>query len=320
MEFSNAALRAELGSTLKGLKETLEALAAHLRSQARGVWVWRPPADGGGPRTTLPALTRGEEREAAARAFLSIQYAEGQDAHESRIAPGLIVLSAAGIALAEEVNHWKDRLAGVLKAMEGREEVGVVDQETGARGPRPLREVALEAFYFRRLHYFQAVRRIVVLRESEEEIGTPDYVSYSWASCRAVRRTSRDTLIEELSGRLSNGKGAPKLLERDLAVLERLPAGEPLALVRQAPATVKANVAWPGRAGRTVTRRVCSAVAPLVMLGTALPERFRPLPASPPAAERLARRDTKIEGKALLSTVPVFRYVRLHRGARPPSV
>jgi hypothetical protein len=52
------------------------------------------------------------------------------------------------------------------------------------------------------------------------------------------------------------------------------------------------------------------------MLGTGLPERFRPLPACPPAGARLARRDTKLEGKALLSTVPVFRYLRAHRVAK----
>lgn len=316
MGFSNAALRADLGNALTGLTGTLEAFAAHLRAQARAVWVWRPPVDEEGPRAALPALGRREDLEAAARASLSIRYEEDQAAHESRIAPGLIVLSAAGIALAEEVNHWKDRLAAGLKAMEGREEDGIVDPATGERGTRPLREVALEAFYFRRLHYFQAVRRIVVLRESEEVIGTPDYVSFSWASCRAVRRTSRNDLIEALGARLSSGKGSPRLIERDLAVLERLPAGEPLALVRLAPATVKANVAWPARAGQPAMRRVCSAVAPLVMLGTALPERFRPLPANPPAAERLARRDTKIEGKPLLSTVPVFRYLRSHRAVK----
>jgi hypothetical protein len=36
-----------------------------------------------------------------------------------------------------------------------------------------------------------------------------------------------------------------------------------------------------------------------------------------PAAERLARRDAKIEGKVLLSTVPVFRYLRPHRAGNP---
>jgi len=296
-------------------------------------------------------VRRSEEVEAAARAFLSIQYAEGQGAHESRIAPGLVVVSGAGIALAEEVNYWKGRLAAVLKAMEGREEIGVVDRQTGARGRRPLREVALEAFYFRRLHYFQAVRKIIVLREdgkrereargseerereteraeraeraegaerrSEEEIGTPEYVSFSWASCRAVRRTSREALIEELGRRrLVSGKGASRLIERDLAILRRLPAGEPLALVREAPATVKANVAWPARGGRPATRRVCSAVAPLVMLGTALPERFRPLPQrAPERSVRQSRRDTELESKALLSTLPVFRYLKRHRSEK----
>lgn len=315
---SNAALRAELGNVLEGLTGALEEFTAHVRREAYAVWMWRPAGEEEMPRTVLPAVERRDALEAARRALLSIRYEEGQDAHESRIAPGLIVVPAAGIALAEEVNHWKDRLAGVLRAMEGRQEIGVLDQRTGERGPRPLREVALEAFFFRRLHYFQAVRRIVVLREDAERIGTPDYVSYSWASCRAVRRTSRDALLEGLADRLASGKGSPRLIRRDLAALGRLPPGEPLALVREAPATVKANVAWPARAGHAATRRVCSAVAPLVMLGSALPVRFRALSAAPPAdSERLARRDTQIESKALLCTVPVFRYLRgLRAGKR----
>jgi hypothetical protein len=279
--------------------------------------MWQPDDGHDGPRRALPDLSRGRQLEVAARALLTIQYADGQLPHESRIAPGLLVLPAEGIRLAEEVNIWKERLGAALKAMEGREEIGVVDVRTGERGPRPLREVALEAFYFGRLHYFQAVRKIIVLRESAAHVGTPEYVSFGWASCRSVRRSSRDALIEELSKRLNGGRDSPRLLQRDLAVLERLPAGEPLAVVREAPRTVKANVAWPARDGGRPTRRVCSAVAPLVMLGTALPARFRPLPASPPSsAERLARRDTELEADALLATVPAYRYARRFRAMK----
>jgi len=54
------------------------------------------------------------------------------------------------------------------------------------RGPRPLREVALESFFFRRLHHWQATREVVVLRESATSIGTPDYIGFSWATCRDV--------------------------------------------------------------------------------------------------------------------------------------
>lgn len=313
VELSNTALRADLGNILKGLTGSLEEFGAHIRSDARAVWMWRPPGEDG-PRTALPGLTRGEALDAARRAIAAIHYEDGQDAHESRIAPGLLVLSETGVRLAGQVNHWKERLAEVLKKMEGRQEIGVIDQRTGERGKRPLREVALEAFYFRRLHYFQAVRRIVVLQESEARVGTPEYLSYSWASCRAVRRASRELLIEELTRRLSAGKGAPRLIQRDLAMLKRLPAGEPLAVVREAPATVKANVAWPGRSGEPATRRVCSAVAPLVMLGTALPERFRPLPRRPAEPSvRQSRRDTELEPQALLCTMPAFRYLRRHR-------
>lgn len=308
----NVDLRFELRNCLKGLIHTLESFTAHIRAETRAIWLWTPAHDEA-PRSALPALSRAKALDAAAHSLLTIKYEEGQDAHESRIAPGLLALPPAGIELADEVNHWKDRLAKALKAMEGRKEEGVINQQTGERGPRPLREVALEALYFRRLHYFQAVRKIVVLRETAEYIGTPDYVSYSWGICRAVSRTSREALVKDLSARLVNGKGSPRLLERDLSVLDRLPAKEPLAIVRKAPPTVKANVRWPARAGMPPTRRLCSAVAPIVMLGEQLPEQFRPLPPEPLASQRLARADTELESKPVLCTVPVFRYLRQRR-------
>lgn len=316
MDSEHTELRIELGNSLKGLTGALGELAEHIRTDARAIWMWVP---GGSdlPRVAIPALSRAKALEAAGRAFLTIKYDDDQDAHESRIAPGLIVLSPAGIRLVDDVNYWKDRLAKALKAMDGIQVDGVVDQDTGERGPRPLREVALERLYFRRLHYYQAVRKIVVLRESAEHIGTPDYVSYSWGICRAVRRTSREAVLEELSGRLAAGKGSPRLLERDIALLKRLPEGEPIAVVRKAPPTVKANVRWPSREGQPPLRRMCSAVAPLVMLGETLPSQFRALPAKPlPSPARLARSDTELEGKPFLCTLPAFRYLRQHRNAK----
>lgn len=316
MEISNLELRVELGNCLKGLTGALGAFTAFVRCETRALWLW-PPGTDDAPRSALPALSRAKALEGLVRSLLTIRYEEGQDAHESRIAPGLIVLPVAGIELADEVNHWKERLAGALKAMEGRKEEGLLNEETGERGPRPLREIALERLYFRRLHYFQAVRKIVVLRESATHTGTPDYVSYSWGLCRAVRRTSREALLEDLTSRLANGKTAPRLIERDLAVLGRLAAGEPLALVREAPPTVKANVRWPARGGMPATRRLCSAVAPMVMLGDQLPEHFRPLPPEPlPSSGRLARADTEIESRPLLCTMPVFRYRHQYRPAK----
>ena len=74
------------------------------------------------------------------------------------------MVSEEGVALAEEVSRHKRALAAVLRAMQGRTEERVIDQLTGERGPWPLRKVALEAFYFRRLHHWQATRELVVLR------------------------------------------------------------------------------------------------------------------------------------------------------------
>ena len=315
-------LRIELGNGLKGLNASLEEFAQHVRHAARAVWMWTPGSDATVERVALPALERAEALEAAARALLTIKYENDQDAHESRIAPGLLVLSAEGIALADTVNYWKDRLAQALKAMNGIEVEALINEETGERGPRPLREVALEGLYSRRLHYRQAIRRLTVLRESDAHIGTPDYVSFSWSRCRTVRRTSREALIEELTTRLANEARRAQLLERDLVVLKGLPPREPLAIVRKAPATVRVNVRWPAREGMTAARASFSAVAPVVMLGEQLPQKFHPLPSEPePPGARQARADTQLEDTQLLATVPAFRYLREYRKAKraPPT-
>jgi len=73
---------------LKGLTGALEALASHVRSRASAVWLWQPDEGHDAPRRALPDLSRGRQLEVAARALLTIQYADGQLPHESRIAPG----------------------------------------------------------------------------------------------------------------------------------------------------------------------------------------------------------------------------------------
>ncbi len=315
-EVSNSALRAELGACLKGLKEALADFTRHVQAEARDAWIWRrPPGRVDALTPLLPEISREHTLELIAEAISDIKYTDRQDPHESRIAPGVLVLSEEGLVLAGEVNRQKRALAAVLRAMQGREEEGVVDQRTGERGLRPLREVALEAFFFRRLHHWQATRELVVLRESERSFGTPEYIGFSWATCRDVRRTYRETLIQQLE----EGKASAEDVagyDRDLSVLKRLEPREPLAIVRPGHTTPKANIAWAGPDGKPV-RQIKPAVLPLVMLGRHLPVRFRKLPPAPtPRHFRLARIDTEIEAGALLETLPVYRYLARVRPAK----
>ena len=316
-EVSNSALRAELGACLKGLKEALAAFTRHVQVETREAWIWRkPPGRVDALTPPLPEISRSHTLELICEAVNDIKYTDGQDAHESRIAPGVLVLAPEGLELANEVNRHKRALASVLRAMQGRVEEGVIDQRTGERGERPLREIALEAFFFRRLHHWQATRELVVLRESERSIGTPEYIGFSWATCRDVRRTYRETLIQQLEeGRASADDVAG--YDRDLSILSKLEPKEPLAIVRPGHTTPKANIAWaPGADGKPV-RQIKPAVLPLVMLGTRLPARFRKLPPAPtPRHFRLARIDTEIEAGALLETVPVYRYLAHVRPAK----
>lgn len=310
-ETPNSALRAALGANLKDLQSALGQFTEYLRLEARDAWVWQRPR--GTVTTHTPPetlLSRAHTLEVISGALNALKYVDGQDAHESHIAPGIVVVSEEGIALAEEINRHKRALAAVLKAMQGRSEVGVVDPRSGERGQRPLREVALEAFFFRRLHHWQATRELVVLRESPQSIGTPEYIGFSWATCRDVRRTYREQLLEQLRESRADADD-PSRYDRDLEILSRLEPHEPLALVRPGHTTPKANIAWPADADGTSARTIKPAVLPLVMLGKSLPTRFRKLPAAPtPRHYRQARTDTEIEPVPLLETMPAHRYLR----------
>lgn len=314
---SNSALRAELGATLDHLQKALSLFTTHLRYHTRASWVWHAPRaktdDFASPPPDLsPAATLRHIIET----IEAIEYTDNQDAHESRIAPGVIVLGEDGIPLAEEVNRLKRALASVLRRMQDRTETSIVNPATGERGERPLREVALEAFYFRRLHHWQATRELTVLRTRSGRLTTPDYIGFTWSSCRDVRRTTREALLDELKEKRLNGEDNP-LYDQDIAILTALPKKEPLALVKPGHTKPVANIAWPAAGGKEPERQIRPAVLPLIMVGDHLPERFRKLPAAPtPKHLRRTRADTEVEAAPILATLPAYRYSQAHRAAK----
>ena len=306
----NSALRAELGTRLRTLQAALSTFTHYLKSEAPAAWLWQKPHR---PTDALapppPEPSHQVTLELIAEALEAIKYTDNQDPHESRIAPGVLAVSTEGVALAEEINRQKRGLATVLRGMQDRTETGVINQRTGEQGPRPLREVALEAFFFRRLHHWQATRELVVLRENETSTRPPDYISFSWATCRDVRRTYPDLLLEQLRETRTTADDTTKL-DLDIATLGSLDPDEPLALVRPGHTTPKANIAWPALPGSTPVRQIKPAVLPLIMRGTHLPPRLRKLPPAPtPRHFRLARIDTEIESAPLLQTLPAYRYL-----------
>ena len=309
---SHSTLRAELGLSLEGLQTALSRFAAHIQMRAHGAWLWQAPQGTPDPLTP-PAPERSRERtlDEIAQAICQIKYEDGQDPHASIIAPGLVVVSGDGLTLAQDINHYKKRLAHVLLQMQGRKEWDV-DPATQERTLRPLREVALESFYFRRLHHFQATRDLVILRESADH-HAPDYVGFTWASLRDIRRTSREQLIEDLS---KPDPDRPELpgAAHDLVTLNRLPPGEALAIIRPPHRTPRANIAFPSRTGGPPLRTSKVAVLPLVIEGTTLPARLRKLPPAPlPSHYRLTRSDVEIEPQPLLTTLPAHRYLPAFR-------
>jgi hypothetical protein len=305
MHLSNSALRAELGTLLRQLQDTLRRLGDHIQHDAHDAWLWQPPKSAR-PAVSPPDLPRRETLSRMAAAIQAIKYEDNQDPHESRIYPGIVALSPQGVALADDVNRHKSALARVLRAMDGRTEMGTTEQRTGEKGERPLREVALEAFYFRRLHHWQATRRLEILRESEDTIGTLEYVGFIWATLREVRRTSKEALLQQA------GQPDARLLSpEDLDTLKSLPANEPLAIVRPGHTTPKANLRWQPRDGAPATSKVRIAVLPLILPGDQLPPRLRRLPPSPAARHpRLSRADIEIESTPICHSLPVYRYLK----------
>jgi hypothetical protein len=241
-------------------------------------------------------------------AINKIKYEDAQDPHSSIIAPGVIVLPTEGLTLADEVNRHKRNLARILVAMQGRTQTHL-DPVTRVEVKRPLREVALEKFFYARLHHWQATRELTILRPPAGFHLTPEYIGFTWASLRDIRRTSREELLRDLQ-RSDRDMTSPKLVEHDIATLQSLPPGEPVALVRPPHPTPKANIAWPAKADGTPEKRASKiAVLPLLMSGERLPDRFRKLPAAPPPPHyRLTRSDTEIEPSPFLTLLPAHRY------------
>lgn len=308
---SNSALRAELGTALRHLQSSLRNLSDHIHHHAHEAWLWQPPSSQL-PNTAPsnlsppPELSRRETLARIATALQAIKYQDGQDPHESRIYPGIVALSPPGILLADEVNRHKATLAQVLKAMEGRTELATINPETGEKADRPLREVALEAFYFRRLHHWQATRRLEVLRETDKVTGTLEYVGWIWANSREVRRTTREALLEQ-----AQAPDARLLTPAEIQLIKELPPKEPLAIVRPGHTIPKANLRWESRNGAPATTKVRVAVLPLILPGEHLPQRLRKLPPSPTAKQpRLPRTDIEIEPTPLCRTLPVHRYLK----------
>lgn len=304
---NHSALRAELGVALEGLQSTLAQFAAHIQVRARDAWVWQAPDGVPDPLAApLPKLSREQTLEQIVRVICQLKYEDGQDPHSSIIAPGAVAVSGDGVRLARDVNHFKRRLAKVLLQMQGRKEWDT-DPKTQDRVLRPLREIALESFYFRRLHHFQATRDLVILHETQTHYA-PDYVGFTWASLRDIRRASREQLLEELREPDPEGTEWPEV-SRDIAILSQLPAGEALAIVRPPHRTPRVNVAFPSKTSGPPLRMSKVAVLPLIIEGTVLPSRFRKLPAAPlPPHYRLTRSDVEIEADPILKTLPVHRY------------
>jgi hypothetical protein len=304
MTISNLELQAAFGLALANVKATTAELVGYLAGNGKAAWVWQDPAEQRDDllSTRRESLDLQQSLAMAGEVIGALWYADGQDAREVRLCPGVIAVEPKGIELAHNMNHARRALAQSLAAMEGRVESRGTDAKTGAAIERPLREVAQEAHQAARLQYQQATRAIVTLNHS------PAYAGFTWANCRKVLRSTAGEVRKIITERLDPERPDPLLL-LDLKSLQNLNDTHPLALVRPASLTPKVNLAWTDSTGTTI-RTIKRSVLPLLYVGDALPERLYELPPSPTLPRsRSKRKDVELEEHPFLATVAAHRYI-----------
>lgn len=305
MTRSNSDLQIAFGSALAHAKQATSDLVGYLSKWGRAAWVWQNPDE---QRTDLLAssgasLDLDQSIALACEIINAFMYADGQEAREVRICPGLIAVGREGIALAHTMNNARQVLAASLAAMEGRFENSGTDQRTGASLERPLREIAQEAYQAARLQFHQATRAIVTLDRQ------PTYAGFTWANCRKVFRSNAGAIRRLVTDRLDPERPDP-LLMMDLKSLQHMSDDYPLAIVRPASLTPKVNLAWTDANGDTV-RTIKRSVLPLLFVGDVLPKKLYELSPFPSSSKARSKRiDVELEEQPFLASVAAHRYIQ----------
>jgi hypothetical protein len=309
-----ALMKRELEVALRGLSHALDTLDATLERdfellalEGTKLYPLHLFID---PPTTGTALTY------ARHVIRTIDRPTGSvDSRTTAICPGLMAARAATIQAAHEVNIAKDRFRAAYDSMRGKY-LEIEDKERCTNRREPLLKASLNALGRPHLHYWAAIRRLVVLDS------LPASVSFHWAASERITRIS----LSEARARLERMRRSPTPsphLERQFETLTKLErAGDQVLAVRRSPHVhPKATVVSVDEAGVFSTTFV-RAVLPILYPGPARPgrPRFRALPRGQDRPQRLRRSDRLIESQPALPSIHAYRYregYRQHGKRRP---
>ena len=283
----------DVAAALRELERALEQLTAALSHQA-------------GPASTEYARSEPEARRQICEAWAAIDYALDDEVNRSPVCLGVAGANAAVIARATAVNLAKAQLRAVCSAISNlRVRVPVKDGQGGrVVKSLPLVRVILRELQRSDVNLLAAYRKIPVLT------GRVARVVYTRACTRAVYRKTRDEIVAMLIA--TDRPGA----EDDRAKLAALPVREThLALVKEHYTNIRANVWFTGLDSRNRGRVQVSAELPLLYpLGRSkeTPEIVYP-GAEQGGAPSPRQRTGKLENKAFLESLPIFRYLAVDR-------
>jgi hypothetical protein len=275
--------RLAVAAALRSLERRLDRFATAL-AHARSAWL---RVDG--------AASPGVAMRQAVEAYTAIDLEMDDAPGASVVCLGVVGAPKGVVDLARSVNEAKAELKAVCAPLQDQR-IRVPDGD-GTKAV-PLIRVILRSLQRSDLNLLAAYRRIPVLES------TPLRVAYTRARTRSVYRK----LAGDVATMLAHVEGPRALSDR--ARLAALPAAEQhVALVRDHYENVRANVALanPGPDGR---RRLQTA-AELPLLYAARRGAEPPavsFPAPRAAADPIRRRQSRLEPKPLLETLPVFRY------------
>ena len=285
----------DVAAALRELERALEQLTTALSHQA-------------GPASTEHARTEPDARRRICEAWAAIEYAQDDEVNRSPVCLGVAGANAAVIARATAVNLAKAQLRDVCSALSNlRVRVPVKDGQGGrVVKSLPLVRVILRELQRSDVNLLAAYRKIPILT------GRVARVVYTRACTRAVYRKTRDEIAAMLIA--TDRPGA----DEDRAKLAALPAREThLALVKEHYTNVRANVWFHGLDSRNRGRVQVSAELPLLYpLGRSkeTPEIVYP-GAEQGGTPSPRQRTGKLESKAFLESLPIFRYRAADRRA-----
>jgi hypothetical protein len=262
------------------------------------VWIALDDSEPAAPYVPV-ALTDSPLRRAC-EAFADIDYGIADAASYLVTRPGVIGARSEILRLAESVNSAKTAFREVCTPLQGLRTRVPVKGDGAKTKAIPVIRVLLRSIQRSDLNLLAAYRKIPILAT------TPATITFTRANTRAVYRKT----IEDIEALLQNREGAKALAGR--ASITSLPRREThLALVKAHYQNIRANVVYAHLDRRGRGRVQVAAELPLLYPKgrRATPPQVR-LPPPVDADQPARKRQSKLEPRPFLESLPVHRYTR----------